>query len=137
MRARITGIVLCIAIIAIGWKLLDLSRRNIETQTRISKLKSDLATIEEQGAALERMGQLIEGDYFVEREARLKYGMQKPGEHVVILKNETTSIQNTSKMIGEATDNNNDDGSAKSSMIMSNTKRWLDYFFSDKKQTSD
>ena len=56
-----------------------------EDRDRISTLHSDLSTLEKENAAKERLTEELQTEEGVERAARERYGMIKPGEKVYII----------------------------------------------------
>jgi cell division protein FtsB len=56
-----------------------------EDRDRISTLHSDLATLEKENTAKERLTEELQTEEGVERAARERYGMIKPGEKVYII----------------------------------------------------
>ncbi len=56
-----------------------------EDRDRISTLHSDLATLEKENAAKERRTEELQTEEGIERAARERYGMIKPGEKVYII----------------------------------------------------
>ncbi len=57
----------------------------LEDRARISTLHSDLATLEKENVANERLTEELQTEEGVERAARERYGMIKPGEKVYIV----------------------------------------------------
>jgi cell division protein FtsB len=57
-----------------------------EDRNRISTLHSDLATLDKENIAKERLTEELQTEEGVERAARERYGMIKPGEKVYIVK---------------------------------------------------
>ena len=57
----------------------------LEDRDRISALHSDLATLEKENVAKERLAEELQTEEGVERAARERYGMIKPGEKVYIV----------------------------------------------------
>ncbi len=57
----------------------------LEDRDRISALHSDLATLEKETVAKERLTEELQTEEGVERAARERYGMIKPGEKVYIV----------------------------------------------------
>lgn len=56
-----------------------------EDRDRISTLHSDLAALEKENAAKERRTEELQTEEGIERAARERYGMIKPGEKVYII----------------------------------------------------
>lgn len=57
----------------------------LEDREHISALRSDLATLEKENAAKERLTEELQTPEGVERAARERYGMMKAGEKVYIV----------------------------------------------------
>ncbi|HZB82622.1 MAG TPA: septum formation initiator family protein [Rubrobacteraceae bacterium] len=60
----------------------------LEDKSRISTLQADLEGMEKDNAAKKRLTEELETDGGVERAARERYGMIKPGEKVYIVPDE-------------------------------------------------
>jgi len=56
-----------------------------ESKSRVAQLSSELETIEKKNAARERIVEELQTSAGVERAARERYGMIKPGEKVYIV----------------------------------------------------
>ena len=63
--------------------------RSREIQSEISKLQTQADTLAARNIALSELQTAIQTESFIEREARLKLGMKKPGEEVVVISGET------------------------------------------------
>jgi len=59
--------------------------RSREIQSEISKLQTQADTLAARNIALSELQTAIQTESFIEREARLKLGMKKPGEEVVVI----------------------------------------------------
>lgn len=80
-------ILLCIALGILVWKFVAVSIQLFESQSKISNMKEELEELQNRQNMLKNMESFFQSDFFAEREARLKYGLQKQGEHAVIIKN--------------------------------------------------
>ncbi len=60
-------------------------QQTLADRDRISALNSDLATLEKENATKERLTEELQTPEGVERAARERYGMIKPGEKVYIV----------------------------------------------------
>lgn len=90
------------------------SRRSV--QREIDRLKAELAALEQQNEELERLISYLETTEFVERESRVKLGLAKPGERVIIIPRN----EGAAEVAGEG-------GNAES-----NPRKWWQYFFGRK-----
>ena len=73
------------------WKFIVVSIQMINSQSHISSLKTELEGLQQKQNRLHEMEQFFKSDFFAEREARLKYGLQKKDEKAVIIKHEKQS----------------------------------------------
>lgn len=65
--------------------------RQYVLQKHIEELQAQLATVEGKNQELGQLLQYLETDSFAEEEARLKLGLKKPGESVVVI-DESTAL---------------------------------------------
>ena len=134
----------------IQWRLLDVANvviivfigltfgreffRSREIQSEINKLQTQADMLAARNIALSELQTAIQTESFIEREARLKLGMKKPGEEVVVVK-EVTEVTEASEVIekGNGTDPLNLvlDNQTEQARIANSTKWW--YYFFDKK----
>ncbi len=98
--------------------------RNAQIQATIASLENQAREIEERNVEIARINAELESESFLEREARLRLGLVKPGERVVIISNTSASEVD----IG---------GEEVSNVILENLpnttiRRWQAYFFDTK-----
>ena len=60
----------------------------IESKNRIAELETEISTLEEENVAKTRLTEELETTEGVERAARERYGMMKPGEKVYLVTEE-------------------------------------------------
>jgi len=89
------------------------------------KLKKELSKLEAQNSLLEKENkeavdkiEKMQTDYFQEKVAREKLGLQKPGEQVVVITSQNTQSDQTTKSISKSFNEK-----------ISNLKNWWNYFF--------
>ncbi|MDD3102320.1 MAG: septum formation initiator family protein [Patescibacteria group bacterium] len=89
------------------------------------KLKKELSKLEAQNSLLEKENkeaidkiEKMQTDYFQEKVAREKLGLQKPGEQVVVITSQNTQTDQTAKSINKSFNEK-----------ISNLKNWFNYFF--------
>ncbi len=96
--------------------------RRWEVRTEITKLEDEIEQLETQNAELSGLISYFQSDYYKEREARLKLGLQKEGESALSL----PVIQNS--------DSETEDGSGTPIAARSGDttipQKWWNYFFS-------
>jgi cell division protein FtsB len=104
--------------------------RSREIQSEINKLQSQADTLAARNIALSELQTAIQTESFIEREARLKLGMKKPGEEVVVISGEA----GPGSTVQEETEDKSDplnlvlDNQSESTRIANSTKWWY-YFF--------
>lgn len=105
-------------------KLGQVAYKSYETNKEIGQLKKTVGELEENQKRLESLNSFLATDFFAEKEARLKLGMQKEGEHVVVIAKgggEARSAENAKS--GVAALKEEQRGQKK------NPGKWWDYFF--------
>ncbi len=108
--------------------------RSREIQSEINKLQTQADTLVARNIALSELQTAIQTESFIEREARLKLGMKKPGEEVVVVKEamEVTEASEVTEKGNEADPLNLVlDNKTEQTRIANSTKWW--YYFFDKK----
>jgi len=102
--------------------------RDIAAQ--IETLQKQSKELEVQHFAIADLKNAVQTESFVEREARLKLGLKKPGESLVILKNEQK--QQTIKSSGKSEDPQSATlatGELSAEKPLANSTKWWYYFF--------
>jgi len=102
--------------------------RNLSQAYRVNKeindLKSEITKVEGRNTYLKQMLKYLDSNEFVEKEARMSLGLQKPGETAVAIKD----LPNSENKGGEIF-NTYDSGNSNSKIAKTNQERWLDYFW--------
>jgi cell division protein FtsB len=87
MLARKSVLLLNIAVFGlVGWGFSGEFLRNRSLQAEIDRLEAEAGELESKNLEIARLGRRFTSDEVVEREARLKLGLQKPGESVIIVR---------------------------------------------------
>lgn len=107
-------IVLIIVIIGLGRE----SYRYFRVNQEIKNLENKIANLEGRNEELLKMEEYFHSDEFLEREARLKLNLIKPGEKLIII-----------KQSGEINEEKNEKIVAEE---ISNVQKWWNYFFGEK-----
>lgn len=103
--------------------------RRYQIRSEIERLQSDVARLEKSNKDLNSLISQLNSESYKEEQARLKLGLQKPGESVVIVLGEST--EGSSSFSGQtvATQQESEATQEKTS----NPQRWWNYFFSGEK----
>ena len=122
-QSRLFIIVEVITLILITTALGKEIVRKHQVETQVKDLQEELALLEGQKSDLAGLIKYFDSDVYKEEQARLKLGLQKPGESVVAVLGESTSKNNS--LPADASN----DISENLMLDNSNPKRWLNYFF--------
>ncbi|HBO99678.1 MAG: putative membrane protein [Candidatus Uhrbacteria bacterium GW2011_GWF2_41_16] len=115
-------------LVVLGFLLLSFGKefaRHYTIQQEIHRLQVQAEELGAHKLEIEQLAQAMQTEAFIEREARLKLGLRKPGEEVVVIeeKKETStpgSIE--SPLIRDGT-------TPSTSTVLANLKKWWYYFF--------
>ncbi|MFA5076383.1 MAG: septum formation initiator family protein [Patescibacteria group bacterium] len=106
----------CVAILV--FLAISLSRelsRRYYLESQVKSLKNEIVNLESQNQEFSQLVDYFQTQGFTEREARLKMGLKKPGEQVII-------INEPGYTAGSAQDNLDIEG-------LANPQKWWYYFF--------
>lgn len=120
--SKILFMILAVLLVILLWKFAVVSFQLIQNQSNISTLRTSLEDLQHQQDLLNRMEQFFQSDYFAEREARLKYGMQKKGETAVII----TQEKRSDSIGGDAQTGFRNESK---NSALPNPRQWWFYFF--------
>jgi len=110
----------------VGFSRELINRHEIDKQ--VKSLDKQISDLQSQNQELNTILGSLQGNEFIEKEARLKLGLQKPGEKVAMIKRDqraTTSgsaLADGSEISGSLVVNNNQN-------IKPNPVKWWHYFF--------
>jgi cell division protein FtsB len=111
----------CVIILAAVWVGISLAREILRNRTidmEIKRIEAEAQSLEVKNLEVLNLVQQFEDTDFLEKEARLKLGLQKEGEKVVVINKSGQGAE-----IG-VSDN--------SWLYISNPARWWNYFFKNK-----
>lgn len=100
--------------------------RDIARQIQSLQKQSEL--LQAQHLAIGDLKNAVQTESYVEREARLKLGLQKPGESLVILKNESSS-RATDDTSASRKRSGAEEQENTSQKPLANSSKWWYYFF--------
>ena len=124
LSLKIMTAVLVLAVVGLIYQATRVVYRSYDTNRDIAKLKAEVDSLQAQQKKLEGFKAFIQTDFFAEKEARLKLGMQKEGEHVVVLPPYQNSIPSTDDAKSASPTE-----SSTAQEERSNPMLWWEYFF--------
>ena len=101
--------------------------RNYTIQQEIAELESEKTSLEAKNSEITSLMSAVQTETFIEREARIKLGLSKPGEKVIIVPGSATTNQAGSEQISE-TDYLSEIPVTDLSSV-ANSLKWWYYFF--------
>ena len=116
--SKLVLLVLVILVIFVGYSLFKEKQDQQETVKNIKSLEQEIADLENQSLELAEMIKYLRSEEFVEREARQKLNLQKPGEKVVIVPEEENLMAGV--------------GGDEDMRERRNWELWLNYFFENR-----
>lgn len=137
IRWRFLIVVNFLLIVFLGLTLGREFFRAREIQSEINQLQAQANSLAAKNISLTQFQTAMQTESFIEREARLKLGMKKPGEEVVVIREEVAGQEKTEEDKGgqEKTVNGNDpldlvlDNQSK--IQIANPTKWWYYFFGE------
>ncbi|MFC1701042.1 septum formation initiator family protein [Patescibacteria group bacterium] len=101
------------------------SYRKYQLTKEINKLESSIERLEGRNQQLSELMEYFSEESFLEKEARVKLNLQKPGEKIVIFSDEQEekNLDNAKQQEDLEIDNNVNDGA------VANCWKWWEYFF--------
>lgn len=99
--------------------------RQYSIQQEIKELQEQAESLKTQNMELTQWQRLFQTEVFLEKEARLKLGLQKPGEQTVIIQRPQTQEDTLAQQTEQ-------EAQEKKSSLWENPKKWWNYFFAVK-----
>ncbi|MEK7558010.1 MAG: septum formation initiator family protein [Patescibacteria group bacterium] len=119
-----------IVIVLISFPLAKNISNRYKVNHEIKELEKEIANLENKNSNFKDLVSYLESNQFVEEQARLKLGLKKEGEDVVVIKN---GLDNKIENNLTATSSSifNIPGLDKANLVnsISNLQKWLKYFF--------
>lgn len=103
--------------------------RNASIENDIQDLKEEKAQLESRNLELLSLGQTIQTQFFLEKEGRLKYGLRKPGEELVIVSDTSTAEPSSDDANQAPSSTSSTLSTSSTSPETSNPTRWWYFFF--------
>lgn len=115
-NARTLAVLGALSVFAVGSGLISLSLRHRSIDADVARLDAEARSLETRNVELVELLKRFETSGFLEREARLKLNLQKPGETVVVVERTATAATATARTVPHR-------------VRRSNAERWWLYFF--------
>jgi len=116
MRSRVVLAINLVLVGFVGWSLAVAVAQDNKVTSDLGDLQAKIAGLQKQNRDYGDVFSRIDSPGFVDKEARLKLGYQKPGEQVLLLKDGVTAP------LSAVSDNGDGSGAA-------NPQKWWHYFF--------
>jgi cell division protein FtsB len=123
-RSKIFLFSVVAAVIAVGMGVGRLILENRELDAEIAKLETESEDFQTKNLELLELVRRFQTDSFLEREARLKLNLQKPGEQVIGFKRAGDESASGTAYLAEE-------------IRRSNVSKWRDYFFAPERMRQD
>lgn len=117
LRSRLMFAINLVLIGFVGWSLGNEVAQGKKVSSNLNDLQTKIASLQKQNRDYGDILTRLNSPGFVDKEARLKLGYQKPGERVLLLKDGVTTA---------AVDRSSADDSVSG---LSNPQKWWRYFF--------
>lgn len=131
LRSKLAIIFEVLVLVLISAALAKEIARRYQIHSEIKKLEAEATRLEQKNTELGSLLNQLNDSTYKEEQARLKLGLQKPGESVVVVMGESTDGQQSAASAALQADSTETTAS-----VTSNPKRWWNYFFSDNKESS-
>ncbi|MBN1325731.1 septum formation initiator family protein [Candidatus Falkowbacteria bacterium] len=109
-------LIFCVVIfLAVLFYLAKGTIRTYKINTEITDLEREISHLENQNEGLAQLINYLKSDTFIEQEAKLKLGLKKPGENLVVIPQINEAQNNSDKIVEE----------------QKNPAKWWAYFFNN------
>ncbi|TAK05608.1 hypothetical protein EPO33_00465 [Patescibacteria group bacterium] len=115
-NARTLAVLGALSVFVVGSGLISLSLRNRSIDADLARLDAEARSLETRNVELVELLKRFETSGFLEREARLKLNLQKPGETVVVVERAAATASSTARAVPVRAHH-------------SNAERWWLFFF--------
>ncbi len=134
LYSRMMLVASIIIFIVVFFQLIQVVTRGSDTDKEVSGLQKQVDDLTAEQKRLEQMKSFLQTDFFAEREARTKFGMQKSGEHTVIITRTDQNVPTGSDSIDSKASESKKAAAPRdqiSSTIKDETNNhlWFRYFF--------
>jgi len=131
---RLLFLVNAIILIALGISFGREWVRNRDIEQEISRLQSEAEALQARNLKIADLNTAFQTESFIEREARLKLGMKKPGENVVVIRDvgegePVAATDSSEQSVVEAADPRTLLALEDNATQLANPSKWWHYFF--------
>ncbi len=133
--ALVASIVVCAVLF---FQLVQVVTRSASTGRDIASLTSQVESLKAEQKRLEQLRSFLQTDFFAEQEARTKFGLQKEGEHALIISrpdDSSRSGSNDTQPSKSDTSTQSSEGALRSRSVVQaileqkNYHQWWQFFF--------
>lgn len=108
--------------------------RNYSIQKDVAELRQTAQQLEARNLEIAEMHTQMQTESFIEKEARLKLGLKKPGERVIVVQEDgegdvSNNEEKTANAAGRENATFDDSLDGEDQKTVSNAKKWWYYFF--------
>lgn len=116
-----------IILISVPFAKNEIKRYRINKE--IEGLKKEISDLQSKGADLKNFVSYLESDQFAEEQARLNLGLKKPGEELMVIKNQLSGAAASSSQADNQIFNIPGYQKKQTKDKISNPEKWVNYFF--------
>ena len=124
LNPKILALTGLIIIILISFPLAKNISQRYRVSQEIKNLEQEIADMEDSNVNLKKFISYLTSDQFVEKEARLNFGLKKPGEEAAVIKTEKQGETTAGAIFNVGSSGGNQPVGP-----ISNPKKWWEYFF--------
>lgn len=114
---RFVTLIGLLIIVLISFPLAKTVSQRYRADKEIKELEEEIKKIGEKNTELSRLVDYFGSEEYLEEEARLNFGLKKPGETAIVISQKDSAIISGADQSGENSETDN------------NFKRWREYFF--------
>ncbi len=103
--------------------------RNNTIQSEISALQVQAAELADDNSNISALQSALESESYIEREARLKLGMKKPGENVVVIQDGDSVVTGRGTVVDSSDPLGLVISDSSTDIALANPTKWWYYFF--------
>ena len=119
-------IVSCIVVILLILGLLKNIRQLFNAHREINQIKTEIDNLDKKNTEISYLISYLQSKEFLEEQARLNFGLQKPNEQIIVVKQSATDT--TTNLVNSQVFDLPAPPQPKLT-VSANPKKWFDYFF--------
>jgi len=119
-------IVSCIVVILLILGLLKNIRQLLNAHREINQIKTEIDNLDKKNTEISYLISYLQSKEFLEEQARLNFGLQKPNEQIIVVKQSATDT--TTNLVNSQVFDLPAPPQPKLT-VSANPKKWFDYFF--------